>query len=195
MDREQIKDTAFEQNDELYNKQIQAIPRPEKEIGVDLSDSVLLNIINSLDQGINSQFDVAALQNFTNISRNRNQFYDTLDYMAQDSIISAILETYAEDATETNDTGDIVWVESADANAVKFIKYLLDALCINKNIYDWTHSLCKYGDLYVRLYRESEYDAFLFDDKKQNIKTEVSLDSNGQVTTNQKEKKSKLKKS
>ncbi len=190
MDREQIKDVAFEQAEDLYNKQIQAVPRPEKEIGIDLSDSVLLNIINSQDQGISSQFDVAALQNFTNISRNRNQFYDTLDYMAQDSIISAILETYTEDATESNDTGDIVWVESADANAVKFIKYLLDALCINKNIYDWTHSLCKYGDLYVRLYRESEYDAFLFDNKKQDIKTEVSIDNNGQVTTTQKEKKS-----
>ena len=121
MDRELIKDNAFEQVDDLYNKKFEAIPRPEKEIGIDLNDSILLNIINSQDQGISSQFDVAALQNFTNISRNRNQLYDTLDYMAQDSIISAILETYAEDATEANDTGDIVWVESADANAVKFI--------------------------------------------------------------------------
>ena len=65
MDRDLIKDTAFEQTDELYNKQINPIPRPEKQIGIDLSDSVLLNIINSQAQGMSSQFDVAALQNFT----------------------------------------------------------------------------------------------------------------------------------
>ena len=193
MDREQIKATAFEQTDDLYNKQIQAVPRPEKEIGIDLSDSVIFNIINSQDQGISSQFDVAALQNFTNISRNRNQLYDTLDYMAQDSIISAILETYAEDATESNDTGDIVWVESADANAVKFIKYLLDALCINKNIYDWTHSLCKYGDLYVRLYRESEYDDFLFGTKELNKeKNKVSVENGELVVNNNSNKRQSL---
>ena len=190
MDRDLIKDTAFEQTDELYNKQINPIPKPEKEIGIDLSDSILLNIINSQDQGISSQFDVAALQNFTNISRNRNQLYDTLDYMAQDSTISAILETYAEDATEANDNGDIVWVESENSSAAKFIRYLLDALCINKNVYDWTYSLCKYGDVYVRLYRESEYDNFLFDNKSSATSTSVTMDANGDFTTTQKEKKS-----
>lgn len=166
MDRENIKEIAFQPDDQLFNKKIEAIPRPEKEIGIDLTDSILQNIINT-SEGINSHFDTSAIQNFTNISRNRNQLYQTLDYMATDSAISSILETYAEDATETNDNGDIVWVESPDANAAAFIRYLLDALCINKNIYDWTHSLCKYGDLYVRLYRESEYDSFLFNETEE----------------------------
>lgn len=166
MDRENIKEIAFQPDEQLFNKQIEAKPRPEKEIGIDLTDSILQNIINTAE-GINSHFDTSAIQNFTNISRTRNQLYQTLDYMATDSAISSILETYAEDATETNDTGDIVWVESPDANAAAFIRYLLDALCINKNIYEWTHSLCKYGDLYVRLYRESEYDSFLFDETEE----------------------------
>lgn len=162
MDRETLKDTAFAQDDTLYNKHIEAVPKPQKEIGIDLEDTLLTNIINSDTLGSSSTFDVNAIQNFTNISRNRDQLYNTLDYMAQDSSVAAVLETYAEDATEANDAGDIVWVESNDANAVKYITYLLNALCINKNIYDWTHSLCKYGDVYLRLYRESEYDNFLF---------------------------------
>ena len=177
MDREQIKNTAFQPDEELFNKKIEAVPRPEKEIGIDLTDSILMNIISSND-GISSQFDASSLQNLTSISRNRNQLYETLDYMATDSAISAILETYAEDATETNDNGDIVWVESSNPNAAAFISYLLDALCINKNIYDWTHSLCKYGDLYVRLYRESEYDNFLFGDAKENQDKEDDSDKN-----------------
>ena len=36
MDKEQIRDIAFQSNDDLYNKQIQAVPKPEKEIGIDL---------------------------------------------------------------------------------------------------------------------------------------------------------------
>ena len=34
--------------------------------------------------------------------------YAMLDTMSQDSIVSAVLETYAEDATERNDDGLIV---------------------------------------------------------------------------------------
>lgn len=180
MDREQIKDTAFQPDEELFNKKIEAVPLPEKEIGIDLSDNILQNIVNSVD-GINSQFDASAIQNFTNISRNRNQLYETLDYMATDSAISAILETYAEDATETNDNGDVVWVESDNPNAAAFVTYLLDALCINKNIYDWTHSLCKYGDLYVRLYRESEYDDFLFGDAEKEQKENKTLNEDVKI--------------
>ena len=180
MDKDLIKDTAFSTEDSLYDKKINPIPKPEKEIGIDLTDSVITNIINA-NEGITSQFDVAALQNFTNVSRSRNELYQTLDYMGQDSTIAAILETYAEDATETNDTGDIVWVESGDGNAAKYITYLLNSLGINKHIYDWTHSLCKYGDLYIRLYRESDYDKFLFGDVKTDPKLpELSLDADNQ---------------
>ena len=28
---------------------------------------------------------------------------------------------------------------------------------IDKNIYRWVYSLCKYGDIYLRLYRESDW--------------------------------------
>ena len=170
MDRELLKDTAFAQDDSIYNKQIKTVPTPGIEIGIDLDNTVLQNIAQSAE-GFNSFFDTGAVQNFTTISRNRNEIYQTLDYMAEDSTIAAILETYAEDATEANDSGDIVWVESNDADAAQFITYLLSSMNVNKHVYDWTHSLCKYGDLYVRLYRESDYDDFLFnvDDTEEQV--------------------------
>ena len=34
---------------------------------------------------------------------------------------------------------------------------------VDKQIYKWVYSLCKYGDLYLRLYRQSDYDDGLFD--------------------------------
>jgi hypothetical protein len=92
-----------------------------------------------------------------------------LDTLCQDSTISAVLETYAEDATEYNDEGKIVWCESSDANVAKYITFLLDTMNVDKHIYKWVHSLCKYGDLYLRLFRQSDYeDDGLFSDSQDN---------------------------
>lgn len=38
------------------------------------------------------------------------------------------------------------------------VTHYLDEMDIDKHMYDWAHSLCKYGDLYVRLYRESDVE-------------------------------------
>lgn len=175
MDTELIRDTAFRTEDDLYNKKIQAVPAPEQQIGIDLTDSVLQHIVDGVQ---NSQIDISAINSFTQVSRSRNEIYETLDYMAEDSTIAAILETYAEDATETNDQGAIVWAESSDANAGKFVTYLLNALNVDKNIYKWAHSLCKYGDVYLRLYRESDYEDDLFTarDKRSKDKKKLNED-------------------
>ena len=82
--------------------------------------------------------------------------------MAQDSIISAVLETYAEDATDYNDNMNIVWAESTDPEIASYITFLLDSLKVDKNIFTWAYSLIKYGDIYLRLYRESAYQDSLF---------------------------------
>lgn len=163
MDRETIKSTAFRNDDSLYDKKIEPIVAPDKQIGIDLENNVISNIVNSVES---SQFDVNAFNAFTTVSRSRNEIYDTLDAMGEDSTIAAILETYAEDATETNDQGNIVWCESSDSEVAKFVTYLLNSLNVDKNIYKWTHSLCKYGDVYLRLYRESEYEESIFDKVK-----------------------------
>lgn len=180
MDRELIKDTAFDDSQDIYNRKIEVVPKPEPQIGIDLSNTLYQNIINS-ENGINSSFDVQALNSFSQVSRSRNEIYQTLDYMAEDSIIAAALETYAEDATETNDNGDIVWVESDNSEAAKYVSFLLKSLGVNKHIYGWAHSLIKYGDVYLRLYRESEYDNSLFEKKP----TRNDEDQNKRTTLNE----------
>lgn len=168
MDKDTQRTNAFpEQDPALFDKKVKPIPTPQHEIGIDLDNRVLDNIVDTMET---SQFDINALNSFTHVSRSRNEIYDTLDDMGDDSIIAAVLETYAEDATETNDAGAIVWAESNDGEALKFVTYLLNALNVDKNVYKWTYSLCKYGDVYLRLYRESEYDDLLFDSQRQGKK-------------------------
>lgn len=174
MDFDAVKDVAFSENDKLLNKKIEPVSTPSMEIGIDLENTVMSNIADTVET---SQLDINALNSFTQVSRSRNEIYDVLDDMGNDSTLAAVLETYAEDATETNDAGDIMWCESPDADAAAYVTYLLNALNVNKNLYKWTYSLCKYGDVYLRLYRESDYDDLLFERPvKQQSKSKLNED-------------------
>ena len=169
--------TAFVNDEQSYNSPIKNKPVPEKNIGIDTKE-VLFNNIS--DAGLSSQLDVSALESFTQVSQSRDQMYAMLDTMSQDSIVSAVLETYAEDATEYNDNGRVVWAESSNADVAKYITYLLDTIGTDKHIYKWVYSLCKYGDLYLKLFRESETEDLLFkndeeDNKPKNLNEDVNL--------------------
>ena len=156
-----IKEGAFVDDKSLYGKKTKTAPRPETQIGIDQKDTLLYDIA---DAGLSSLLDLSAINSFSSTAQSRDQIYTMLDSMCDDSIIASVLETYAEDATETNESGDIVWVESTDSNAAAYVSYLLDSMRVNKNVFSWVLSLCKYGDLYLRLYRESEYDKDVLSD-------------------------------
>ena len=157
-------DSVYLDQPDVYHKETIAVPAPERGFGVDTKNTVFHNIINA---AIGGQLDVNSLQSFTSITQSRNTVYGLLDSMCEDATIAAVLETYAEDATEYNDEGQIVWAESSDANIQKYVQFLLDTMNVDKNIYSWVYSLCKYGDIYLRLYRESDWkQADLFDNTK-----------------------------
>lgn len=134
---------------------IQATPIPEPEIGVDTKDTFQQNVINATQT---SSLDVTKISSFLNVSQTRDNIYSTIDSMSQDSTLAAVLETYAEDSVEPNDKGQLMWCESTNEDINKYVTYLLKSLNINKNLYSWTYKLIKYGDLYLRLYRKSDYD-------------------------------------
>ena len=156
-------DSAFVQDDELYGKKLNPVAPPQRNIGIDLDAEFLYQLAG---EGVSSHVDISKIDAFSQVSQNREVIYQLLDTMAQDPTIASVLEVYAEDATETNDDGRIVWVESDDSDCAKYITYLLDTMGVDKYIYKWTYSLCKYGDLYLRLYRNSELEDGLFNEKE-----------------------------
>lgn len=191
---EQEKELAIQQDDAVYNKPIQAVPKPETNIGIDTKNTLIANIVQSAENGYTAQsgqLDLSAINSFTSVSQKRDELYKLLDSMAQDSIIAAVLETYAEDATEYNDAGQIVWAESSDANISKFVNFLLDSMRIDKNIYSWVYSLCKYGDLYVELFKQSEYDKIdeLFDTEEEKEQKRKALNEDIKINAYQKSDK------
>lgn len=124
-----------------------------------------------IQAALSSQLNTSAIENFTTISNSRDQIYQLIDTMCQDAAVASIVRTYAEEATSVADNGHIVWCESEDPKISKFVNYLLNVMNIDKNAYGWIYSLIKYGDLYLKLYRESDYEDPLF---KKEIVNEVS---------------------
>lgn len=138
---------------ELDGKKAKAVPMPDADIGVDTDQNIYDEIILA---GDSSHLDISKIEEFTRVSQKRDEVYALLDSMCNDATIAAVLETYAEDSTERSEEGNIVWAEASDSKVSTYVNYLLASLGINKNVYRWVYSLCKYGDLYIRIYRESE---------------------------------------
>lgn len=132
-------------------------------------------IDNIIDAGLGGGLSLTDIDNFTSLSNNREQIYTVIDTMARDSAVSAIIKTYADSACEVADSGHIIWCESDDQKVSKFVNYLLNVMNIDKNIYGWVYCLVKYGDVYLRLYRDSDYEDELF--KKETINTAATAKS------------------
>ena len=164
----------------LIGTKVTAVPKEPAEIGIDTDETLLSNIVSA---AINSNIDISKLEGFSTVSQNREYIYRLIDTMSEDPILASYLKTVAEDAVETNDAGQIIWAESDDANCGKYVSYLLDSMNVDKNAYRWMHSLIKYGDLYLRLYRQSDYEKEdeLFDkekiDEREKLNEGLNLDS------------------
>lgn len=139
---------------ELAGTKIKPIPVEDKEIGIDLDDTFQEDIFDAVQM---SQFDSTAIDSFTNVAQTRENIYNLIDTMAQDNKVSAILETISEDVCQTNENGKIVWCESSDEKIAKYVNFLLDSLNVDKHVYKWVYNLIKYGDIYIKLFRESDY--------------------------------------
>lgn len=141
---------------------------------------------NIIEAGLSHVLDISALENFTSISNSRDQIYQLIDIMAQDSSVASILRTYAEDVCDVADNGHVIWCEATDPNISKYINYILNVMNADKNIYSWAYSLLKYGDVYLRLFRESDYEDDLFKsdkiDKAYKAKNVLNEDLNRVIT-------------
>lgn len=118
-------------------------------------DSSLSALLGDSDQ---SRMLIEGIAEFRDISHNRNEQYDAFDEMEKDATIAAALKMYADDATQYNLNGDIVWVESSNPDIAKFGNRLIEKLGINKNAWTHIYNLVKYGDLYLETFYDDEAD-------------------------------------
>jgi hypothetical protein len=163
---------------EINKTKIKVVPKSTKEIGLDTKGEFYDNIVNA---GLHNSLDISQIESFSSITNSRENVYKALDEMCADSTVSSIIEAYTEDVTEPNENNQIVWAESTDSLISEHINYLLDKANVDKHIYGWTNGLIRYGDVYLRLYRES-------DEEKYKIKGKASDILNEKVILNVKKK-------
>lgn len=159
----------YKDDQSIYGTKIHAVEVPPTEIGIDTENTFYDSIVSDGDSSV---VDINRINAFTQITNSRETLYDVLDTMSQDTTIAAVLETYAEDATETNEQGEIIWCEASDPKILKYVTFLLNSLNVDKHIYSWVYSLCKYGDIYLKLFRESDFADALLDEKEQTVLNE-----------------------
>jgi len=147
-------------------QKIKVVPKPTPEIGLDTDNTFADSILAAAQIG---GLDVSSIDALSQSAQNREQVYELIDSMATDEVLSAVLETYAEDAVEPNDKGETMWIEADDSKILDYTSWLLESLNVDKHIYEWAYCLVTYGDVYVRLYRQSDYDDdILFKHNKRN---------------------------
>ena len=98
--------------------------------------------------------DASDLDKLRIVSDTREQLYKVYDEMKLDSIIASALEMYADDATQYNRDGKIIWVDSDDTEIAQFGNRLVDILDLNKNCWEHIYALCLYGDLYLETFTD-----------------------------------------
>ena len=166
-------ENVFLQDEEIYNKKITPKPVKDKSKDVGVNDILYDNIVEMSDS---TQFDLSSINSLTQQANTRNEMYNIYDTMCEDGQISAVVKTYAQDTVQPNTEGNVIWATSSDSKVNYLINYYIDSLNINKDIYKWVYSLYKYGDVYVRLYRESEYEDALFINKpKKQLNEDVKI--------------------
>lgn len=172
MSDKKLTENIFIDDPKIYDKKINVLEPKDKKNDIDLDHSFYDNIIEA---GLSSKLDLSGINSLSQTAQSRNEMYNIYDTMCEDGRISAVIETYADDSTQRNDSGNIVWCESSDSNIAQLVNFILDSFNINKNIYKWVYSLCKYGDVYLRLYRESEYSDKLFSKKKNKLNEDIKI--------------------
>lgn len=121
----------------------------------DDKDDLVQKQINSVENG--SLLDADAISRFRTLSTDRNEKYEIYENMLSDATIAAAVEMYADDSTQYDPkTGKVIWVESSDPEIANAANRLLDVLQINEKAWRHIYSLCAYGDLYLRIYREKD---------------------------------------
>lgn len=148
--------------------------------------------ITSKDQEIVEQLDstdmssINDINKFRTLANDRQAQYDAYDEMKSDSIIAAALELYADDATQYDEQGRIIWVESDSEVIADAGNRLLNILEIPERAWKHIYLACLYGDYYLKLYRGREgledEDLFLRPQTVRVVNDKVKVDnSEGRV--------------
>lgn len=141
---------------EKENIKFTPVGKPTPNIGVDKKNSIVNKL--AYDDSYSSSISYDIINSFRTISDKREFQYKIYDEMLQDVIISSAVELYADDATEYNEDGKVIWAKSDDNEVEKTANYLIQALKLDEDAWAHISTLVTYGDLYLETFRRSDLE-------------------------------------
>lgn len=117
------------------------------------------SLVDLLDMDKDSVINISDLNDFRTLSDLREYQYRVYDEMVKDSVIASAIEMYADDATQYNRDGSIIWVDAEDKDIAAFGNRLIDILKLDQNAWSHIYSLCLYGDLYLETFMDTEKES------------------------------------
>ena len=82
----------------------------------------------------------------------RLQLYSDYEAMDNDPIIASALDIVSDEATTRNEFGEVLQITSSDENVRRILHNLFyDVLNVEFNAPTWVRTMCKYGDMYLKL--------------------------------------------
>ena len=149
-------------SEDALKVRLAANPQRDQELGISNVDD---DITEKQMGAATSLIDSTDVDKFTTLSKFRDERYAAYEEMLTDPIISAALEMYADDSTPYNADSRILWAESDDPVISEAANRLIRVLGIEGHAWRDIYSLCTYGDLYFRLYREGDESEAELDNK------------------------------
>ena len=107
----------MEKDKQFVGKMAKPVPKSEENIGIDTKQEFASELLIGAEK---QEIDISELMNFQTFAQSREALYQLIDVMGEDTLINSILESYAEDATQRNSEGRVVWIESDNADVQKY---------------------------------------------------------------------------
>lgn len=119
---------------------------------LDIYEDMGYGSISDVFQLSGSQVVNENINNFRILSDDRQRQYQMYEELSQDSIISSVLDLYAEDATQSDINGNIMWIQGEDKSIENIIQSIFEGIDIEKDLWAITRMLALYGDVYIELF-------------------------------------------
>lgn len=101
---------------------------------------------------LKSVFNSTNFNSVNSTPHTRNQRYEIYDEMDESTAyISSALDILSDDATQVDEDGKIIHIESDSPKIVAIVEKLFIEFDIEEKISKWTRAVAKYGDLFVKV--------------------------------------------
>lgn len=102
---------------------------------------------------------ISSLFDDTGKSTSREQYYAIYDEMDDTTAyVTSALDILSDDATQPDDDGNLIYIESDSEKVKTVISNLFESLDIESRLSKWARAIAKYGDLFVQVYGSTEKD-------------------------------------